>query len=394
MNRPPLTIPFIQQILDLDSNDKIKISKEKKVTTLWAGYGEVKSITVTVSNPGNKRTTLNTSIPLIIKRVNPPSNSTSVGNQRKIKSYHVEAYFYKEIAPIILKMDQDGITSCPIAIPYSIDKKEDDKTDPPSFTFVLSDLSAKYNEYSSYPGLNLQQTKHAIAWLAAFHATFYNHDSISMQSDTTEIWTEGGYWHLKTRLDELAEIPSSQIMFQNVAYAIDERMNRNPESLTVVHGDFKEANILFSSDECAVVDFKYCGRGFGVKDLVMLIVSSVSSRILGELGEDGLLLLYADELKKNLVAIGKLNPDDIDQKSSFEILKMQYELALVDYMRFMAGWGTWGTNCGYAEKRSVEILRNVVTSWSKNYGDCMSLVDVNEEGWKEAINEKYPLSLF
>ena len=74
----------------------------------------------------------------------------------------------------------------------------------------------------------------------------------------------------------------------------------------------------------------------------MLIVSSVSSRILGELGEDGLLLLYADELKKNLVAIGKLNPDDIDQKSSFEILKMQYELALVDYMRFMAGWGTWG----------------------------------------------------
>ena len=97
-------------------------------------------------------------------------------------------------------------------------------------------------------------------------------------------------------------------MFHNSAFAIDERMNANANSLTLVHGDFKEANILFGKGKCAVVDFQYCGRGYGAKDLVMLIVSSVSGRILDSNsnqmgGEDGLLRFYTDELRRNLVSI-------------------------------------------------------------------------------------------
>ena len=407
MKYSPLTVPFIQEILNLDSGDKIKLSKEKHITSLWAGYGEVNSIVVNC--PRSKSGS--TKIPLIIKRVTPPSNSSSVGNQRKIRSYHIEAYFYDTIAPSILKLNDDGILSCPIAIPYSIEKTEEDE-ESPSFTFVLSDLTDEYSEYSSYPGLSIEQTKAAISWLAAFHAIFYkNNTSTSTTVDNAKIWAEGGYWHLKTRLDELAQISSSssssnQRMFHNSAFAIDERMNANANSLTLVHGDFKEANILFGKEKCAVVDFQYCGRGYGAKDLVMLIVSSVSGRILDSNsnqmgGEDGLLRFYADELRRNLVSIGELDSDEIEKVASFDILKMQYELALVDYVRFMMGWGMWGTNSDYAGERAVEILNDIALSWSGNNDDddgrkksSAVAASLTEEDWTSAINEKYSLDLF
>jgi len=287
-------------------------------------------------------------------------------------------------------LNDDGIITCPLATPYSIEIEEDSS----SFTFILSDLRNDYNEHSRS---SLEQTEQAIEWLAAFHATFYNHpilqpDTSTSTSASEVVWAEGGYWHLKTRLDELQDIPSSQRMFQKSAYAIDERMNNAGSSSwhTLVHGDFKEANILFGTEACAVVDFQYCGRGYGVKDLVMLIVSSVSSRVLGDLGEDGLLRVYCDALRKNLVAIGTCSQEDIDAIANFDGLKMQYELALVDYVRFMAGWGMWGSNSGYAEDRAVGVLRDVGSAWSGNNGK-KSLQDLSEGDWKKAIYEKYPL---
>ncbi len=192
-------------------------------------------------------------------------------------------------------MNESGTISCPIAKPYQIETEDYSS----SFTFILSDLTDKYNESS---GSSLDQTKQGINWLAAFCATFYGHPIL----DTGKVWDDGGYWHLKTRLDELEEISSSREMFQKSAYAIDERMSaRSSNSITLVHGDYKDANIMHGSQKCDVVDFQYCGRGYGAKDLVMLVVLSVPSRIFSQLGEKGILHLYCDELRKNLASIGK-----------------------------------------------------------------------------------------
>ena len=73
---------------------------------------------------------------------------------------------------------------------------------------------------------------------------------------------------------------------------------------------------------------------------------------------------------------------------------MQYELAVCDYYRFLSGWGMWGTNSGYAEKRSFDVLEKLCTSWSEKRGKCFSLSDMTEEDWKEAINEMYPPHAF
>jgi Ser/Thr protein kinase RdoA (MazF antagonist) len=146
-------------------------------------------------------------------------------------------------------------------------------------------------------------------------------------------------------LSELESIPSYYKALKESAYAVDKRMNDGPDlHFTLVHGDFKEANIMIGrgskedSFSCAAVDYQYCGRGFGAKDIVMLIVSSVSPQVLKAIGgEDGVIQLYADELKNNLKAMNEMNEEDINTITSFETLKMQYELAMVDYVRFMAG---------------------------------------------------------
>ena len=52
---------FFQQILDITG--EVKVSNEKRLTSLWAGYGTISSVKVR-SKKANKD--------LIIKRVNPP----------------------------------------------------------------------------------------------------------------------------------------------------------------------------------------------------------------------------------------------------------------------------------------------------------------------------------
>lgn len=52
----------------------------------------------------------------------------------------------------------------------------------------------------------------------------------------------------------------------------------------------------------------------------------------------------------------------------YELLVRHFELCLVDYVRFMAGWGMWG-NTEYAEQRTLEILEEV------DGGVCLSVTD-------------------
>ena len=381
---------YISSIINLDSNQEVqKISNEKKITSLWAGYGTINAIDITIS-PNNKKKSI------IIKRVNPPTNDNSISNQRKIKSYHVEGFFYNTLAPLLIDITTiDASIPCQIATPYSIEIKSSS-----SFTFILEDLSENYNESYSSSLSSMDQSKQAIQWLSVFHVAFFNHRNVihDTLNNTQQIWKYGGYWHLQTRQDEWDSIPSYQCYFQKSAHAIDKRMNEigNGKSHTLIHGDFKDANVLFGSNNlghCAVVDFQYTGVGYGAKDLVMWVVSSMSSKTFEKLGgEEGILQMYHDALCENAKKICKLKKvewveDDWRQFLNLNNIKMQYELALVDYVRFMVGWGLWGSNVGYAERRAVEILIEIS-------GSQENLKKYNSAEWERAIYDRYPLELF
>ena len=47
---------------------------------------------------------------------------------------------------------------------------------------------------------------------------------------------------------------------------------------------------------------------------------------------------------------------------SYDVMKEDFGVALLDYMRFMAGWGLWGSGLGWAVQRSKELLPRMLVA--------------------------------
>lgn len=211
-----------------------------------AGYGVVKAETM------NGR-------PVIVKEVNPPRGS-GVSHQRKLESYHNEYEFYQRFAPIALAAGG-------IALPQPISLHESHEGGTEHWRFVLEDLRPAFpNPGGRIDHLNELQTKTALKWLARFHALF-------LRSEPQGLWAKGTYWHLDTRQEELQRISGQWKKLKERAREFDDRLHR-PDCAhrTLVHGDAKCENILFSKDfsQCSMYDFQYTGSGLGVQDVVSI----------------------------------------------------------------------------------------------------------------------------
>ncbi|GIL70016.1 hypothetical protein Vretimale_19679 [Volvox reticuliferus] len=131
------------------------------------------------------------------------------------------------------------------------------------------------------------------------------------------------------------------------------------EFMTCIHGDVKNENILFSADgaRCALYDFQYTGRSYGVRDVVYLFASSVDSSDLED-AEDEYLSYYHSELLNWLALKGEAG---IEAATRYRphVMRRHVDLALLDYVRFMAGWGVWGSGSGWAVRRAKALLPQV-----------------------------------
>jgi thiamine kinase-like enzyme len=129
---------------------------------------------------------------------------------------------------------------------------------------------------------------------------------------------------------------------------------------TLTHGDVKGANIVFSqvpfrkpsSDAlpltCALYDLQYVGVNPPTHDLVYFLGTSVSSPLINSAeNERELLDFYFAELSASLPA-GVSYPRPV--------FDAHWDLSVVDWVRFMAGWGYWG-NDQWATRRAKEIVQ-------------------------------------
>jgi hypothetical protein len=98
--------------------------------------------------------------------------------------------------------------------------------------------------------------------------------------------------------------------------------------------------------------------------------------------------MYATSLKRNLITIGRLSCDEIEKITCIDNITKQYEPAIVDYVRFMCGWGFWGSNADYAWNRAKEILRDTASCWT-SFRDGMDVEGLSEQDWTFAIYERY-----
>ncbi|GLC68366.1 hypothetical protein PLESTF_000683400 [Pleodorina starrii] len=310
--------------------------KSRPIGSLWAGYGGVSSLQVQLKDQSAP-------VALIVKDVRPPRGS-GVSHERKVASYRVEEYFYKNIAPDLISATGLGIPR-PLAI----------ESAPTGFQFVLTDLRTEY-PHPAPDSLDGKQVRAVLSWLATYHAYFWE------QPTPAGLQQQGSYWYLDTRREEFAQMGRSWGDLKEVAEEVDQRLKSpgKSEFMTCIHGDVKNENLLFSADgtRCAAYDFQYTGRSYGVRDVVYLFASSVDSSDLDE-REDEYLSYYHAELLDRLATSRGAAGVEAAARYRPDVMRRHFDLALLDYVRFMAGWGMWGSGVDWAVRRTRALIPRV-----------------------------------
>jgi hypothetical protein len=356
-------------VLQTDRGITINDVREKQICALWASYGAISRITVKICNSEEKEITF------IHKSVKPPIFPRSdIGHVRKITSYINEVKFYQTLSQKFLVERK-----IPMPMLYLAEISS-------SFcSLLMSDLSICDFPIENLSQLNRTQTSTALRWLSRFHAA-----GMDYGLHGHGLHREGSYWYLDTRRDEWDAMGPEWSRLKVAAAAISDRLKPLDvlePGYTIIHGDFKSANLLFSSNslECAGIDFQYTGGGYCARDLAMFIVCAVGfdddSLRSGLVREQEILKEYFSFLSEALAVMGQSESSEI---ITFDVIQNQYELALMDLVRFMAGWGLWG-NVGYACARTRELLSKL----DGEVEDAETSVFTSDD-YREAILKRYP----
>ncbi|RPB17426.1 hypothetical protein P167DRAFT_515826 [Morchella conica CCBAS932] len=333
----------------------LKPSSHTHITSLWSNYGHIYRLTFP-SHP-----------PLILKLIQPPPTprTASESHIRKLLSYRAERHFYTHLSHHLTPHS-------PIATPHPISAAYTDAA------LLIDDLTKTFPLSPSHR-YSPAHTSAVIRWLANFHAAYWGWGEAAelelippplqaaAPDEARGVWQRGGYWYLDTRAEEMQCLLDDDgdggyaFLLPHVQ-AVAERLRVRPGDLgaTLMHGDCKGANIVFAPPggdgevRCALYDFQYVGVGLGVQDLAYFLGTSVDVRLLEGGGEDALLRGYYDEL---VAALGRRGVEVGGY--TWEVLVGQWEWALVDWMRFMAGWGCWG-NSRWVEGRARRICERWV----------------------------------
>lgn len=280
----------------------------ERLQSLWSGYGEIVRVHLEHAEVES----------VVVKRVTPPARpehprgwSGARGHARKLRSYAVEASFYQTWA-------RDCDEGCRVPRAWTVDAVDT------GWQFVLEDLDAsgfdrrRLDREGTLGELELQRS---LDWLARFHALF-------LGRAPEGLWPVGTYWHLDTRPDEVAAM--RDVALKEAAASIDARL-REASFQTLVHGDAKLANLCFSEEGVAAVDFQYVGGGVGVKDVAYFLGSALDGAAL-EREADGWVEHYFTRLEQHLTTEGH------DAAAVHGEWSALLPLAWADFERFLDGW--------------------------------------------------------
>ncbi len=313
---------LVIQLFDAESIRSVDV-----IQTLWSGYGQILRVTLEGGRVGSA----------ILKHVTPPRQashprgwSTDQSHQRKLRSYQVEASWYRD-------WSRRCNERCRVPKCHFIDDSQG------SVVFVLEDLDAA-GFPSRRSGLKIDEVKMCLTWLANFHAEF-----IGEQPAT--LWPIGTYWHLETRPDEWNAMPSGPL--KTAAKRIDAALNECPY-LTIVHGDAKVANFCFSPDGLAVaaVDFQYVGGGCGMKDVAYFLGSCLREEECEQF-EQELLSHYFDRLTTAI----RRSEKQVDTTALEQSWREMFPFAWADFNRFLVGWCPGHQKLtGYSERVTRQVI--------------------------------------
>ncbi|KAL2867787.1 uncharacterized protein BJX67DRAFT_352262 [Aspergillus lucknowensis] len=383
--------------------------------TLWAGYGQICSITARATTDeaakqldklcGVDGGAAGTVYSLILKIISPPqkrreNEDEDEGHLRKMLSYEVEQYFYSDVVPLL--GDDIAVAKC-LASTRDMDGEEGEEELVGLMAAIMTDLSFKFPVAGGKRSvLTPVQVRAALDWLAGFHGRSWGFLPADLdeyvlppleesrrrkENGDSEgaggLWLNGGYTYLATRRKEYASLAEdvdsewsgalcsatdgSLSVAEKVALVLTP-CGRSVESY--IHGDVKSENLFTTTngDEVAFFDFQYVGLGLGVCDLAKLFTCSVPLHMLTDAGEPLPARLAMCDGERRLLKRYRLSllEDDDSELYDWETFKRHWETALVDWCRFQASWGFWG-NTEWLEGRVRSIL--------------------SDQGWREWLDQ-------
>lgn len=302
---------------------------EQEIQSLWSGYGQIIRCK---SDKNGKQYVVKVVAPSNVG-AHPRGWNTSIGHQRKLKSYQVEAHFYQKFAK-----QTDEYNKVPTLVAS--------KSTAEYTLLVMEDLDDS-GYFIRKDNADWQSLSIAIRWLAYFHVKF-------MDNNGTGLWPTGCYWHLATRQNELAAMPDND--FKRYAHNIDKVLSR-AKFQTLVHGDAKFENLCFhhNAQKVAAVDFQYIGCGSGVKDLAYLVGSCLNESQLYQFDD-----LVVNEYLIHLKSALSHYQITLDFDALANETQQLYSVAWADFYRFLLGWNpqSWKI-CDYMKAKSVQGLEFV-----------------------------------
>ncbi len=271
------------------------------IQNLWAGYGKLIRLTTIEGS-------------FVVKHIEYPKSvdhkrgwGGSFADKRKRKSYEVELNFYKNHSERI-----QSVCRIPNLIDFEVRESE--------MILVLEDLNESGFSLLK-ENWTFQELKIGLEWLARFHA-----ENVDIVKD--DLWDQGTYWHLDTRLEEYESMRDGEHKEKAKEWGYQ---LKNAEFQTLVHGDAKYANFLWNdNNEIAGVDFQYCGRGVGVKDVIYLLSCDTSNKEKYKVLND----YYFEVLEEEL----RLQTSAIDIPSLIKEWRGLLPIAQKDFERFLIGW--------------------------------------------------------
>ena len=343
----------------------------RTICSLWAGMGHIYKIDIPQKNSNNNKkialrkssTSDNTSImTVIIKHIILPKNSSNqtLSNRRKTDSYYVEANFYEQLAPLLI-----ATYNVSVPIPYLIERPNTytvENTSVSKETWSKNEIiiAMSYIENDRTKTYSRKHQRDAVlTWLANFHAVFWGTDKADEAIRTFGLQPEGSYWYLNTRPDEHDEMSNTGWIgrLKLAARAIADYLQHRDVYQCIIHGDAKEANIMYTTTPSAnnnatccmatFCDFQYCGKGSFTKDLVYYLMRFDDN------DDDNM----DDAIEFYLVHLAKQLPPTI-AAPTLEDLQISLSLAYCDLYRFMIGWGNWGSN-NRPNQRVVKMLNQL-----------------------------------
>ncbi|KAL7682367.1 putative inositol monophosphatase, ecdysteroid kinase, protein kinase-like domain superfamily [Plasmopara halstedii] len=334
--------------------------------------------------------------------------------KRDLASYRTETNFYAHFVPLLLAhgvplirplavFQSDRVGHCTQSLVATVANEEQKCTDPESFMLLLECLGTESTvpsspsvHYEAADCLELDDTRQALKYLAHLHASAWGQDEF-LAKIRTALWPHACWWTLPKRGEmELAQcidvwarmLNSWQQVFRtdatlsatNALSTIGERMiqhavyissNLHDASLTtLVHGDFKSANLFFESQSRQVIafDWQWTGLGLGVLDVANLLNTSVSISLLDtDDKEREVLQFYYESLHEKLGT----THFHLREKYPFPAFERHYMLATLEYARILISkfWKdltpqkceamAHKTNCGLGYRSIPHVVRMV-----------------------------------